>query len=159
MFNPVMRDDYTRNQADPDAIVSLDVKKNLKRMTAEQFESFDAFIHWKQVSDESYHEIHRGDRGYKDHTVSLGRYEAVLSTEHEEQEKAEREQVHELYLEVVCNLRRILTNKEYRRLMMFYDEDLSEEQIARLENTSQSAISQSLTNAIEKAKKYFFGKL
>jgi hypothetical protein len=32
-----MRDDYTRNQADPDAIVSLDVKKNLGRMTAEQF--------------------------------------------------------------------------------------------------------------------------
>ena len=43
--------------------------------------------------------------------------------------------------------------------MMFYDEDLSEEQIARLENTSQPAISQSLTNAIEKAKKYFCGKL
>ena len=94
MFNPVMRDDYTRNQADPDAIVSLDVKKNLGRMTAEQFESFDAFMRWKQVSDESYHEIHRGARSYNDHTVSLGRYEAVLSTEHEEQEKAEREQIH-----------------------------------------------------------------
>ena len=159
MFIPVTEDDYTRNRADPDAIVSLDANKNLSRMTAAQFESSDVFMRWKQVSDEDYHEIHRGDWRYKDHTVSLGKYESTLSTERDEQERAERERIHDFYLEVDRKLRKLLTNKEYRRLKMFYERDLTEEAIAKIEGTSQPAISFSLTGAIEKAKKYFCGDL
>lgn len=159
MFIPVTEDDYTRNKADPDAIVSLDADRNLSRMTAAQFESLEAFVHWKQVSDENYHESHRGDWRYRDHTVSLGRYESTLSTERDEQESAERERLHAFYLEVDRILRKLLTNKEYRRLKMFYERDLNEEAIARLEGTSQPAISLSLTSAIRKAKKYFCGDL
>ena len=127
MFIPATEDDYTRNKADPDAIVSLDANKNLSRMTAAQFDSPGTFIRWKQVSDEDYHESHRGDWRYRDHTVSLGRYEATLSTERDEQERVERERIHEFYLEVDRKLRKLLTNKEYRRLKMFYERDLTEE--------------------------------
>ena len=159
MFIPVTEDDYTRNRSDPDAIVSLDANKNLSRMTAAQFESPDAFMRWKQVSDEDYRETHRGDWRYKDHTVSLGRYESTLSTERDDQERAERERIHEFYLEVDRKLRKLLTNEEDRRLKMFYERDLTEEAIAKIEGTSQPAISFSLTGAIEKAKKYFCGDL
>ena len=159
MFIPVTEDDYTRNKADPDAIVSLDANRNLSRMTAAQFESLDAFMCWKHVSDEDYHESHRGDWRYRDHTVSLGRYETTLSTERDEQERAENERIHAFYLEVDRKLRKLLTNKEYRRLKMFYERDLNEESIARIEGTSQPAISLSLTSAIRKAKKYFCGDL
>ena len=159
MFIPVTEDDYTRNKADPDAIVSLDANRNLSRMTAAQFESLDAFMCWKHVSDEDYHESHRGDWRYRDHTVSLGRYETTLSTERDEQKRAEHERIHAFYLEVDRKLRKLLTNKEYRRLKMFYERDLNEEAIARIEGTSQPAISMSLTSAIRKAKKYFCGDL
>ena len=159
MFIPVTEDDYTRNKADRDAIVSLDANKNLSRMTASQFESPEVFKRWKRVSDEDYHKSHREDWKYKDHTVSLGKYEATLSTERDEQESAVREQIHDFYLEVDRQLRKILTNKEYRRLKMFYERDLTEEAIARLEGTSQPAISMSLTSAIGKARKYFYENL
>ncbi len=59
---------------------------------------------------------------------------------------------HDLYLEVDRKLRKLLTNKEYRRLKMFYERDLTEKAIAKIKGTSQPAISFSLTGAIEKAR-------
>lgn len=155
MYCTNYHDDYTRNKADKLAIVSVDAKDVVYRTTADQLPNPKSFSKWKKWSDKSYHGIHLGDCVYKDHNVSLGKFECTLSTEQLEEDEAARERIHLLYQKTDRVLKRILTQKQYRRFKMRFEIGLDEIEIADIEGVSQPAVSQALSKAIEIVKKEF----
>lgn len=155
MYCTNYHDDYTRNKADKLAIVSVDAKDVVYRTTANQLPNPESFSKWKKWSDKSYHRIHLGNCVYKDHNVSLGKYEYTLSTEQLEEDEAARERIHLLYQKTDQVLKRILTQKQYRRFKMRFEIGLDEKEIADIEGVSQPAVSQALSKAIEIVKKEF----
>ncbi len=155
MYCTNYHDDYTRNKADKLAIVSVDAKDVVYRTTADQLPHPESFSKWKKWSDKSYHRIHLGNCVYKDHNVSLGNFEYTLSTEQLEEDEAARERIHQLYEKTDRVLKRILTQKQYRRFKMRFEIGLDEKEIADIEGVSQPAVSQALSKAIEIVKKEF----
>ena len=155
MYCTNYHDDYTRNKADKLAIVSVDAKDVVYRTTADQLPNPESFSKWKKWSDKSYHRIHLGNCVYKDHIVSLGKFEYTLSTEQLEEDEAARERIHQLYEKTNRVLKRILTQKQYRRFKMRFEIGLDEKEIADIEGVSQPAVSQALSKAIEIVKKEF----
>lgn len=150
-----LQDDYTRNKADPDAIISLDANNKMIRTTAEQLPTPSSFQRWKIWSDKSYHKIHLGNRSYKEHTVSLGKYIYTLSTDQISKENAAKEWRHRLYLKVDRTLQEILTKKQYRRFIMRHEKGMLEIEIARAEHVVQSTISETLRRAKNRVEKFF----
>lgn len=155
MYCTNYHDDYTRNKADKLAIVSVDAKDVVYRTTADQLPNPESFSKWKKWSDKNYHKIHLGNFVYKDHNVSLGKFEYTLSTEQLEEDEVARERIHLLYQKTDRVLKRILTQKQYRRFKMRFEIGLDEKEIADIEGVSQPAVSQALSKAIEIVKKEF----
>ena len=154
MYCTNYHDDYTRNKADKLAIVSVDAKDVVYRTTADQLPNPESFSKWKKWSDKNYHRIHLGNCVYKDHNVSLGKFEYTLSTEQLEEDEAAHERIHLLYQKTDRVLKRILTQKQYRRFKMRYEECMSEDEIAAAEHVGQPSVSECLTLAKEQIEKH-----
>ena len=137
---------YFMNQRDPQAIVYVDAKGTVIRLTREDFASEDEFLAWKALSDEDYRLSEKAGRGYYDKCIPvieaidtpLPSAEDVLLAPMLEAEWAEYQTA------LLEEVRSKLTQTQYRRLWMFIVERLNEKQIAWKENTTQQAVSQSL---------------
>ena len=136
---------YFMNQRDPQAIVYVDAKGTVIRLTREDFASEDEFLAWKALSDEDYRLSEKAGRGYYDKCIPvieaidtpLPSAEDVLLAPMLEAEWAEYQTA------LLEEVRSKLTQTQYRRLWMFIVERLNEKQIAWKENTTQQAVSQS----------------
>jgi len=150
---------YARNKKDPDAIVYVDADGNLARLTRADFASEEEFLQWKAWSDTDYHVTEKEGHIYSDHTLSLyglsDEVAAVQSPEavfFNEQDEDKCVQNHAVLIQQV---RSILTEKQYRRLWLYYVQGLSERDIASLENVGQQRISKSIVAGKRAIQKYF----
>lgn len=149
---------YALNKRDPDAIVYLDRGKPI-RVTEEDFAAETEFPKLKAWSDENYHETEKKNHVESNHTVSVeGIRESALATEGPEdrmERKFEREQAKGEAIEKADRIRKLLTEKQFKRLWLYYIEEMTEEEIAAAEKTSQQAVSKSIRQAEERIKKIF----
>ena len=146
---------YALNKADPAALIYRDRNGQIYRLTAQQFKDQEDFIKWKHISDESYHGISNGEETYYKHKVSIGSGELISKSDDTEQEMEYRRSVLRLYHIAEEKLRKGLTQKQFRRFKMRTEDQLTEDEIARIENVGQPAISYSLSKAAERIKKLF----
>ena len=146
---------YALNKADPGALVYKDRNGQINRLTARQFKDQEEFVRWKHISDESYHVIANGEETYYKHKVSLGDGEPQSISDEKDQEIEYRQSVLRRYRIVEKKLRKALTGKQFRRLKMRVEDQLTEDEIAKIENVGQPSISASLSQAAERIKKVF----
>lgn len=154
---------YALNKLDQDAIVCPSVTGEDIRLTREDFSSEGEFLYWKKKSDADYRKIE--NIGQKDSrclsldtqrdTPAPSAEEAVF-TPYIAAEQAERRR------RILEQIRSRLTEKQYRRLCLYYLEDKTEAEIAALEGITQQRISKSIisgTNIVERFfQEFFFGR-
>lgn len=151
------KSDYSLNKSDPEAIVCRSADGVHIRLTRENFDSDEEFLRWKNWSDDDYHTMVKTGRGYDDNCISLiEAADAKLPSAEEvmlapilEAESAEHRAA------LLKAVRSNLTNKQYRRLRMYYLDGMTEAEIARHEGVGQPRICNSLNAAKKAAKKIF----
>ena len=151
------KSDYSLNKSDPGTIVCRSADGVHIRLTREDFDSEEEFLRWKNWSDNDYHAIVKTGRGYDDNCISLieatdaklPSAEEVMLAPMLEAECAERRAA------LLKAVRSSLTEKQYRRLRMYYLEGMTEAEIVRQESVGQQRISNSLVSGKKIVEKFF----
>ena len=157
MFN--RKSSYALNKKDPDAIVYMDANEVIIRLTREDFASEKEFLKWKALSDEDYHASEKEAHVYANHTLALDE----LSEEAASIPAMDvcMEQAHDRAEAIHCSVRKVtqirkhLTNTQFRRLWMYYVDGMTIDEIGAAEGVSHQAVSLNIAAAIRKIKKYF----
>ena len=149
--------DYALNKRDPEAIVCKSVTGVHIRLTREDFSSEEEFLFWKEWSNEDYRTEEKAGRPYYDNCSQL--IEAVDMPNPSAEDtllapilEAEDRELRTARLEQVKTR---LTEKQYRRLWMYYIEGMTEAEIAVKEGVGQSRVSSSIIRGKKAAQKIF----
>ena len=152
MFNP--KSDYALNKMDPEAIVYIDSRGTLIRLTVENFASPEEFQRWKKWSDSDYHKIDNAGVAFSKRTLSLqGLSEQTIAVQSPEeylimlQEQQERAELRRLLMEGVDSC---LTATQRRRLWLYCVNGLTVRQIAEAEGVQHPSVVECLTAAKKK---------
>ena len=156
MFN--RKSIYALNKKDPNAIVYPDADGNLIRLTRDDFASEEEFLRWKDWSDENFHAEDNSDVAEDKRKISLDdlseealavpALDVIMENHHIQAEK------HRSSLELVMQIKEILTETQFRRLWMYYVKGMTEAEIAKKESVGQRRVSTSITDAEKKIKKF-----
>ena len=151
------KSDYALNKTDPDAIVFKTATGAYIRLHREDFSSEEEFDRWKGWSDEDYRVVDIQDNAYTKQTVSIeGVPEQAgdLSPEQlliEQYDQLDREQFCRLLLE---GINTCLSETQRRRLLKYYFDGMTQEQIAASENVAHQNIAESLWRAKENLRNF-----
>ena len=150
------KSDYALNKLDQDAIVCPSTTGVHIRLTREDFDSEEEFQYWKEWSDCDYHNTDKVGRSFYDHCIALNEaldsaglsiedvlMAPLLQTEENDQRASRARMV-----------RSALTEKQYRRLHMYYLQGMTEAEIADLEGVGQQRVSKSLISGIAVLKNF-----
>ena len=117
------------------------------------------FLKWKAWSDEDYHDEEKQDHVQANHTIPLSELsEEVGAADGPEviiDQRFERLTRERYTAETVIRVKGQLTEKQFRRLWMYYVVGLTQQQIADAEEVGQRRISTSITSAVKRIKKFF----
>lgn len=154
------KSDYALNKLDPDAIVYKSASGIHIRLTRADFASEEVFLRWKDWSDQDYHTEEKADRLFCERCSAL--IDAIDSTGLSAEDtlmapllEAEKS-IHRA--DLISQIKLNLTEKQYRRLCLYYLDGLTESEIAALEGVGQRRISTSLVsgkNVLKKILKIF----
>lgn len=150
------KSDFALNKMDQEAIVCKSVSGVHIRLTCEDFDSKEEFDNWKKWSDGDYKDTESKGRGFYDNCISLNdaldssrlSVEDILMAPFLEQE------CYEHRMSLIQQIRSALTEKQYRRLCLYYLDGLTEAQIAKIEGVGQRRISTSISSGIAALKKF-----
>ena len=153
MFDP--KSDFALNKMDQDAIVCKSVTGVHIRLTCEDFASKEEFDNWKKWSDSDYKETEHKGRDFYDNCISLNDAldSAKLSAEDTLIAPFLEQECYERRMALIQQIKKVLTEKQYRRLCLYYLGDLTEAQIAEMEGVGQRRISKSISSGIAALKK------
>ena len=149
---------YYLNKSDTNAIVYTDASGNTVRLTASDFASEEEFRRWKEWSDKDFHLEDKQDHLYDDNNLSLeGMPESAASLPSTEAvlEYRAMNRARERYTaETILSIRRQLTEKQFRRVWLYYVHGLTEKQIAIIDGVGQQSISVSIRKSVNKLKTF-----
>lgn len=160
------KSDYAMNKDHPDTIVYASVT-GFVRLHREDFASDEEFQRWKVLSDSDYYKLENDGRDFYDNCVSLEVLLNVAASDCSAEDKpiyvledtvaeAEARAEHlRQCAELLEQVKRRLTRKQYRRLYLHCVENMSEAKIAELEGVGQQRISKSITAAKKIVEKFF----
>lgn len=140
------KSDYALNKKNPDAIVCKSVTDIHIRLTRADFSSEEEFLKWKVWSDEDYHATEKAGRTYHDLGLPLEDWAVPSAPSVEELllEAASQASRDAARTVLAKQIRCGLTEKQLRRLCLYYLEGKKENEIAELEGVGQQRISRSL---------------
>lgn len=146
------KSDYALNKCDKDTIVYISVTGPV-RLTRADFPSEAEFIMWKRWSDGDYHAAEKAGRIHNDNCLPLvTEYLDCIASAPSVEDKlfqrladaeAEAERARKC-AELIERMKRRLTEKQFRRVWLYYVEGLNEREMAALEQVGQQRISKSL---------------
>lgn len=146
------KSDYALNRRSKDSIIYIGTI-GLIRLTREDFHSEEEFLKWKRWSDGDYRDTEKAGRDFYDNGIPLDErldvIGAVLSVEDAlflalEEAEAEAKRIQKR-TELMEQIRSLLTKTQFRRLWLYYVEQLNEREIAVIEGVGQQRVSKSLT--------------
>lgn len=150
------KSEYAMNKREKDRIVYQDACGNIIRLSVKDFTSADEFMQWKEWLDEWCHAEENANHIYYNHTVGLSEllselYTAEATDNHllEQENSIERAKLVERCLSILL---RQLTEKQYRRMQMYYIDGKTLCEIAECESTSYQSIAESLASVRKKMK-------
>ncbi len=152
MYNK--KSDYALNKKNKEAIISRNAKGEFIKLTKEEFASEEEFKKWKEWSDDEYRQEYNAEQSHKRlknklqkqaeyEVVSLSVEQILLNDLADEERKA-----------LVNKIKSVLTEKQFRRLWLYYVEGKTEQQIADIENVGQPRIVKSISSAKKRVQKY-----
>lgn len=154
---------YTLNKKDPEAIVYTDSDKCIIRLPRADFATEEDFLKWKAWSDDDYHLEEKRDHLEDNHTASVPMYLEQFGASDGPETILERQSEHRRRerdtAEMVLRIKSCLTQKQFRRLWMYFVDGMTEAMIAVREQRSQQAISKSIVAARKKVFRFFPVKL
>lgn len=156
MFDP--KSDYALNKMDPEAIVYIDSRGTMIRLTVENFASPEEFQRWKKWSDGDYHKIDNTGAVFSRRTLSLqGLSEQIIAVQSPEDVMVEAQELRERQ-ELCCLLQEgldtCLTAIQRRRLWLSCACGLTVRQIAKIENANFQNVAKSIAAAKKKLKEF-----
>lgn len=149
------KSDYALNKVDKTAIVCPSVTGEHIRLTREDFSTEEEFERWKNWSDDDYHKIELAGRK-EDDCLSFEAQRDVPTPSAEELFFAPyitAEQT-ELRQSLLAGFKTHLTEKQYRRMCLYYLEGKDEMEIAALEGVSQSSVSRSISSGAKNVERF-----
>ena len=157
MFNRLSN--YSRNKQEQNAIVYCDAFGNVINLTADDFGSEEEFRNWKSWSDENYHIEDKLEVVERIHTVPIDLVsdaalivpgiDVVLIRQLERAERFRQA------TEMISQFKDKLTETQFRRLCLYFINEMSIDQIGIREGVTHQAVSLTINAAIKKIKKYF----
>ena len=152
MFDP--KSDYALNKMDPEAIIYIDSRGTLIRLTLEDFANPEEFQRWKEWSDSNYHEREKQDHIFFNHTVPASGGISVQSAEDVLLEVQNQQERRELLRLLMAGLETCLTPTQHRRLWLSCVYGLSVRQISQIENVTFKNVAKSIVAAKKKLEKF-----
>lgn len=150
---------YALNKFDGGAIIYDDAFGKINRLTVSDFDSVKEFRKWKNWDKMKKQSEQRKDNVHRNHTFSLTDQEneigAVPSSEESMIADWGRLQEIQQAKSIVAQIQSIVTEKQFRRIWLYYAECLNLDQIAEIEGTTHQAVSDSICRARCKLTKYF----
>lgn len=148
--------DYALNKIDKTAIVCPSATGEHIRLTREDFSSDEEFLHWKTWSDDNYHKTELAGRNDSDclsfeaqRDAAVPSAEDVILAPYIAAEQAEKRR------RMLEQIKNHLTEKQYRRLCLYYLDGKTEAEIAVIEGITQQRISKSLIAGAKIVEKFF----
>ena len=151
------KSDYALNKTEPHAIAFKTAAGAYIRLHREDFSSEEEFLKWKGWSNEDYRVVDIQDNAYTKQAISLDgvpEQTGDLSPEQlliEQYDQLDNEQFCRMLLE---GINTYLSETQRRRLLKYYFDGMTQEQIAASENVAHQNIAESLWRAKEKLKKF-----
>lgn len=157
MFN--RKTTYSLNKKDSTAIIYLDANNTVIRLTPTDFGSVKEFRKWKNWYNMKEHHEEKKEHIHKNHTVSLDDTRlsllgcSLLEDQSDENMQKEIMAIRKAGLRY-C-IKHVLSAKQFRRMWMYYVEDLNSYRIAEIEGTSHQAILKSINAGKKKVLRFF----
>lgn len=141
--------DYAINKANDDAIVYRFANGEVREITAADFGGDEeAFLRWKNFSDEDYHKEDNHNRSISRKNVSMsGIEETDLGSEKCFVEIEEMKEELEELQETVKLLFSCLSDTQKKRLYLSAVRGMSHEEISKIENCYKSSVTESIHSA------------
>ena len=153
------KSDYALNKIDPDAIVYRDATGEIHRLTRVDFDYEEDFLSWKKWSDENYHAAEKKETIESQRTVPFSAVSearlAALSAEAQISEAEGEAERKEALMNMLYEIRELLSEKQFRRLWMWRVDGMSEEEIAAREGITQQGVSKCIDNALKTICEHF----
>ena len=150
------KSDYALNKLDRDAIVCKTVIGSYVRLTSADFSSREEFLKWKAISDQDYHDTEAQQQD-DEHCLSLNEHTdaSVPSAEERLLSAIGLSGKGSANGAAQRRIKSILTEAQYRRLLLNIVGGKTTREIAALEGASQQAVSQSIVLAKKKIFRHF----
>lgn len=153
MYNK--KSNYALNKNNKEAIVSRNAVGEYIKLTKEEFASEEEFAYWKEWSDNEYRQEYNAEQSYKrlknklqkqtdDNAFSPSVEQILLSDLVAVEKKV-----------LIEKIKSVLTEKQFRRLWLYYVEDITMTEIAKLDNVSKVSVHYSIEAAKNKIIKKF----
>lgn len=144
------KSDYALNKREKNAIVYTSTTISF-RLTRSDFDSEDEFQKWKKWSDGDYGKTEQNGRGFYDNIIPLDETLDIIGAATSIEELLfgqidEAEHIR-LYAAMLEQIKRCLTEKQYRRLWMMHVKKMPIEAIATHEGVSHQSVSESISAA------------
>ncbi len=157
MYNK--KSNYDLNNKNKEAIVSRNAVGEYIKLTKEEFASEEEFARWKEWSDNEYRLEYNAEQSYKrlknklqkqidDNAFSPSVEQILLSDLVAGERKV-----------LIEKIKSVLTEKQFRRLWLYYVEDKTEQQIADIEGIAQQNVSKSIRSSVKKLKQFFSSRV
>jgi len=149
------KSDYALNKKNKEAIVFRNAAGGLIHLTKDEFASEEEFAKWKEWSDNDYRQEYNAGQSYKRLRKKM-REQALTNEYAKSAEQILLKGLHDREQQAfIAKIKACLTEKQFRRLWLYYVEDKTEQQIADMEKVGQRRISTSINEAKKKLKKFF----
>lgn len=157
MFN--RKSDYALNKKNMASIVYKDAYDNVIQLTVDDFSSEKEFRKWKNWMNMKAHTEEKKDYVYRNHTVSLDGFEefagfAPDTNTYCEQDEADQLMMAQIELQVL-QIRATLSEKQFRRVWMYFVDEMTMDEIGEKEEISHQNVSKSIDAAMKKIQKFF----
>lgn len=155
MFN--RKSDYALNKKNRTSIIYIDAYDNITQLTAKDFSSEKEFRKWKNWMNMKTHTEEKKDHIHRNRTVSLDYLRELAgspSGAYDELDEADHLPTAQIDL-LVQQIRSVLSEKQFRRVWMYFVEEMAMEEIGEREGISHQNVSKSICSAMKKIKKIF----
>ena len=153
MFN--RKSDYALNKKNRTSIIYIDAYDNITQLTAKDFSSEKEFRKWKNWMNMKTHTEEKKDHIHRNRTVSLDYLRELAGSSsgaHDELDESDRRSTALIDL-LVQQIRSVLSEKQFRRLWMYFVEEMTLEEIGEREGISHQNVSKSIGTAMKKIRK------
>ena len=141
MFN--RKSDYALNKKNMASIVYKDAYDNVIQLTVDDFSSEKEFRKWKNWMNMKAHTEEKKDHVYRNHTVSLDGFEEFAGFAPDTNTYCEQQ------------IRATLSEKQFRRVWMYFVDEMTMDEIGEKEEISHQNVSKSIDAAMKKIQKFF----